>query len=82
MFNAEQCQLNLKTSNMLICWEPSFRSFGLSRRPCDEGIEIRPRKVQIARRNLFKMGGIGLAALLAGVMKPKPAYAQFYPMFS
>ena len=38
--------------------------------------EIRPRKVQIARRNLFKMGGIGLAALLAGVMKPEPASAH------
>ena len=37
--------------------------------------EIRPGKVQLARRNLFKMGGIGLAALLARVMKPEPASA-------
>ena len=44
-------------------------------------LEIRPRKVQIARRNLFKMGGIGSAALLAGVMKPKPAYAPVLPRF-
>ncbi len=37
--------------------------------------EIHPTKGTTARRNLFKMGGIGLAALLARVMKPKRAYA-------
>ena len=38
--------------------------------------EIRPTKWQLARRNVFKMGGIGLAALLARVMKPEPASAE------
>jgi hypothetical protein len=37
--------------------------------------EIRPTKAQRARRNVLKMGGIGLAALLARVMKPDSASA-------
>jgi Hint domain-containing protein len=37
--------------------------------------EIRPVKTQRVRRNVLKMGGIGLAALLARVMKPEPASA-------
>jgi Hint domain len=37
--------------------------------------ESRPTKAQRARRNVLKMGGIGLSALLARLMKPTPASA-------